>query len=83
MLEAQKNYYKDLFTEKNEIDDNIPIEVLLGENPHKLSDYEARTLEGEITYVELAEALKNMKKSKTPSSDGYTADVVFNFSRLT
>ena len=49
-----------MFTEKNEID-NIPIEALLGENPRKLSDYEARTLEGEITYVELAEALKNMK----------------------
>ena len=73
ILKAQKNYYKDLFTEKNEID-NIPIEALLGQNPRKLSDYEARTLEGEITYVELAEALKNMKNSKTPGSDEYTAD---------
>ena len=61
-----------MFTEKNEID-NIPIEVLLGENPRKLSDCEARTLEGEITYVELAEALKNMKNSKTPGSDGFVS----------
>ena len=78
ILKAQKNYYKDLFTEKNEID-NIPIEALLGENPRKLSDYEARTLEGEIIYVELAEALKNMKNSKTPGSDGYTAEFFLIF----
>ena len=46
--------------------------ALLGENPRKLSDYEARTLEGEKTYVELAETLKNMTNSKTPAR---TADV--------
>ena len=62
-----------MFTEKNEIDNTcIPIEALLGENLRKLS--EVRTLEGEITYVELAEALKNMKNSKTPGSDGFTAE---------
>ena len=78
ILKAQKNYYKDLLTEKNEID-NIPIEALLRENLRKQSDYEARILEGEITYVELAEALKNMKNSKPPGSDGYTADFFFDF----
>ena len=41
--------------------DSTPIENLIGENPHKISDNDARELEGEITYSELAEALRNMK----------------------
>lgn len=73
ILETQKKYYKDLYTDKTEIN-NTPIEDLLGENPRKLSDFEARCLEGEIRYSELAEALQNMKNSKTPGSDGFTAE---------
>ena len=35
---------------------------------------EAESLEGNIKYSELAEALKNMKNSKTPGNDGFTAE---------
>ena len=73
ILETQKNYYKDLYTEKI-VTDNTPIENLIGENPHKLSDNDARELEGEIKYSELAEALRNMKNLKTPGSDGFTVE---------
>ena len=31
-------------------------------------------MEGNIKYSELAEALKNMKNSKTPGNDGFTAE---------
>ena len=31
-------------------------------------------MEGEITYQELSSALKNMKNSKSPGSDGFTAE---------
>ena len=35
---------------------------------------EAESLEGNIKYSELAEALKNMKNSKTQGNDGFTAE---------
>ena len=41
----------------NEINDDTPIENIIGENETKLSDAEAETIEGEITYAELAKAL--------------------------
>ena len=50
------------------------LETILGENQSKLSDQDANILEGEIKYPELAEALKNMKNSKTPGNDGFTAE---------
>lgn len=73
ILEGQKRYYKTLYAEKINIDDT-PIDEIIGENPNKLSDIEAEKLEGEITYLELATALKNMKNSKTPGNDGFTAE---------
>ena len=66
-------YSKTLYSENINIDDN-PIETILGENQSKLSDQDANILEGEIKYPELAEALKNMKNSKTPGNDGFTAE---------
>ena len=66
-------YFKTLYSENINIDDNL-IETILGENQSKLSDQDANILEGEIKYPELAEALKNMKNSKTPGNDGFTAE---------
>ena len=77
ILDTQKTYYKDLYSEKVEID-NTPTAELLGENPHKLSDDHANRLEGEIRYPELLEALKSLKISQTPGNDGFTAEF-FNF----
>ena len=73
ILNSQTMYYKTLYSEKINIDDN-PIKSILGENKIKLNDQETNSLEGEIKYSELAEALKNMKNSKTPGSDGFTAE---------
>lgn len=73
ILDTQKRYYKDLYSEKIEID-NTPIAEILGENPRKLSENDAHILEGEIRYSELLEALKSMKNSKTPGNDGFTAE---------
>ena len=67
-------YYKTLYSEKINIDDN-PIEMILGENESKLTDQDTNSLEGEIKYSELAEARKIMKNSKTPWSDGFTAEL--------
>ena len=73
ILNSQTMYFKTLYSENINIDDN-PIETILGENQSKLSDQDANILEGEIKYPELAEALKNMKNSKTPGNDGFTAE---------
>ena len=40
---------------------------------------EAESLEGNIKYSELAEALKNMKNSNTPGNYGFTAEFLNSF----
>ena len=47
-----------LYDNVNEINDDTPIESIICENETKLSDAEAKTIEGEITYAKLAKALK-------------------------
>ena len=73
ILNSQKTYFRNLYSDNNIID-NKSVETLIGENPLKLTENEADLLEGDIKYSELAEALKNMKNSKTPGSDGFTAE---------
>ena len=73
ILEAQKKYYSKLYTENIQIDET-PISEAIGRNENQLNEDEARLLEGEITYTELTSALKNMKNSKSPGNDGFTAE---------
>ena len=73
ILNLQKKYYNDLYKDEINIDD-VPINDLIGENSCKLDNEESNSLEGEITYEELANALKNMKNSKSPGMDGFTAE---------
>ena len=47
---------------------------MIGENENKLNNEEVQSLEGELTYEELTLALKNMKNSKSPGNDGFTAE---------
>ena len=46
----------------------------IGENANKLSDEKSASLEGEISYTEIANALKNMKNNKSPGLDGFTVE---------
>ena len=59
-----------LYDNVNEINDDTPIESIIGENETKLSDAEAETIEGEITYAKLAKALKYEELVL----DGYTVE---------
>ena len=77
ILEVQKNYYKNLYAKLMQIDDT-PIKDIIGDNENQLNDDEAQKLEGELTYEELTLAPKNMKISKSPDNDGFTAEF-FNF----
>ena len=69
----KKLYYKNLYTESLNFDD-ISLSEKIGENPKKLPDSDSLKLEGEITYNEIAHALKNMKNEKSPGNDGFTAE---------
>ena len=73
ILKLQKQYYQELYKDEINID-NVPINETVGENFCKLNEDESNSLEGEITYEELADALKNMKNSKSPGMDGFTAE---------
>ena len=73
ILDTQKRYYKNLYAEKIQVDDT-PIKEMIGNNENQLNDDEAQMLEGEITHEELTTALKNMKNSKSPGNDGFTAE---------
>ena len=73
ILDFQKQYYKNLYTDQIKVDD-ANIKDKIGDNEAKLSENDSKLLEGEITYQELSSALKNMKNSKSPGSDGFTAE---------
>ena len=71
ILNCQKEFNSNLYKENEYVNDE-DIEQNMGENTIKLTDDEADELEGEITYRELGEALKNMKNGKSPGQDGLT-----------
>ena len=73
ILKCQTDFYKNLYRKVN-IEENISIYSVLGENENKLSDTESKSLEGEIKYSELGLALKNMKNNKSPGLDGFTVE---------
>ena len=60
ILNLQKQYYQDLYKDEINID-NVPINEIVGENSCKLNEEESNSLEGEITYEELANAFKYEK----------------------
>ena len=59
---------------------NINItEALSTFNFYKLTNEESQTLEGEMTYLEALNVLKNMKNDKSPGSDSFTAEFLKMF----
>ena len=60
ILNLQKQYHQNLYKDEINID-SVPINEIVGENSCKLNEQESNSLEGEITYDELANALKNEK----------------------
>ena len=74
VLNCQKQFYEKLYDNVNEIDEYTPIENIIGENGTQLSEAEAQKTEGEMTYIELTKALKNMKNEKSPGLDGFTVE---------
>ena len=84
VLETQKqtekevvDFYKTLYTSR---DDEL-INVDLNGELHnctvaKLTDNVSESLEGELTYNEVTNVLKQMNNFKSPGTDGYTAEFI-------
>lgn len=71
ILSEVYNFYNLLYT-KREVED-VEISGLVEDMP-VLSDEQANSLEGELTLDELSFALKEMKHSKSPGSDGFPSE---------
>ena len=53
VLNCQNHFYEKLYDNVNEVDEDTPIENIIGENDTKLSEAGTHQIEGEMTYVEL------------------------------
>ena len=67
-------FYEQLYKSRDETLEDVNLLTRLAEDTPKLSDEEAQTMEGKITYEEAGTVLKNMKNNKSPGSDGYTVE---------
>ena len=74
ILKETKSFYQNLYSVPT-VHSNINItEILSTFNFYKLTNEESQALEGDITYLEALNVLKNMKNDKCPGSDGFTAE---------
>ena len=74
IINETKNFYEKLYSFKENISD-IDLHCLLSDQDlNKLSKEHADSLEGLLTYEELSNALKCTKNSKSPGSDGFSAE---------
>ena len=74
ILKEVENYYKTLYSNKDNCLEDIDLsELPLGEI-NTLSEDISQSLEGPLTRTEILNALKKMKNDKSPGSDGFTAE---------
>ena len=83
ILNEQKMFYQSLYStkvEENSDRNEIYQEFFPNEEyVKKLDDEQAQSIEGEITVQECYNVLKNMKKNKSPGSDGFTSEFYLHF----
>ena len=80
ILNETKNYYKDLFTSK----ENILIDVVLNDYMQNmqiptLNYEESSEIEGKLTLKEAGQTLKNMKNNKSPGTSGFSVEFFKTF----
>ena len=75
ILNETENYYKNLYTSKDNILDNIDLEEYIGQQGmNKLTENEANKLEGILTLPEISFTLKSMNSEKSPGLSGFSAE---------
>ena len=73
VLKEAKLFYENLYSYKN-IDDINLTQILHFNDIPKLNDDQKDKLEGQISYAEVLQALKQMSNNKSPGSDGFTPE---------
>ena len=75
ILDEVRTYYKKLFSNQDKDLQDIDLnDIIKNDNVKRLSEVEKQSIEGDITIIELGDALKNMNNNKSPGSDGFPAD---------
>jgi len=74
ILEAQKNFYKKLYSENSHNNDENYDFFLNERCVNELNETQKEACEGMINEKEVKEVLKNMSNNKSPGSDGYTTE---------
>jgi hypothetical protein len=77
ILEAERNYYMQLYTQPQDLKENNREkvkDVFLSENIPTLSEEHKELCEAEISVDEVGRALKDLNNGKTPGTDGLPPD---------
>ena len=75
ILSETENYYKNLYTSKDDILDNIDIqEYIEQQSMNTLTENQANKLEGLLNLSEITLTLKSMKSGKSPGLSGFSAE---------
>ena len=79
IIEEGFSFYKNLYGKENTSENEIIAYLDDSNNIKKLNDKERESLEGKITEKECIEALKSMKKNKSPENDGLPVEFYNTF----
>ncbi|KAK3104781.1 hypothetical protein FSP39_009989 [Pinctada imbricata] len=74
ILSETRNYFSNLYSQRHDIEDIDLEREFENVNVPKLSLDSSLRLEGPITFSEASLVLKNMSNSKSPGSDGFSAE---------
>ena len=72
--ENVNKFYKNLYSSKEILIENVNLNDRLNNNTPKLNDHEAENIEGLITLDEAAQVLSRMKNNKSPGTSGFTVE---------
>ncbi|RUA04563.1 MAG: hypothetical protein DSY43_06055, partial [Gammaproteobacteria bacterium] len=73
IINEQKTFYEKLYDEHN-TDTERAKKVMTDMNIKKITPIQAREIEGQISYDELCQTVRQMKNNKSPGQDGYSVE---------
>ena len=74
IMNEVKVFYQNLYKSKEIHIENVNLDEKLCDTTPKLSDEEALSIEGPISYLEACSTLKKMQNGKSPGSTGFTTE---------
>ena len=73
------NFYKNLYSNKESEIEDVDLDQILSPETPKLTDNEAFSLEGHITFKEAQKSLNKMKNNRSPGSSGFSVEFFKHF----